>query len=160
MKSEHIVVVSDSHGQFVMLDSIIEYEKPDCFIFLGDGIRDILKICDKYPSLYCHIVSGNCDRTDNFPFLKEFEMCGKNFYLTHGHHECVKSSFATLAGRAITKGADIVLCGHTHIQAKEKYGDLVILNPGSAFEGNYAVLDVSEDNGVIKSDFKNIKEYI
>ena len=156
----HIVVLSDSHGNFTMLDRIIAYENPDCFIFLGDGIKDILKICDKYPSLYCHIVSGNCDMIDNFPFLKEVELCGKNFYLTHGHPECVKSSFATLAGRAITHGADIALCGHTHIRALERFGDLIILKPGSAYEGNYATLDISETTDDIKYDFKNIKEYI
>jgi len=154
-----IVVLSDSHGAAKMLDDIIAFEKPDCFIFCGDGIGDVLKICDKYPYLYCHIVSGNCDRTDNFPLFKEFELCGKNFYITHGHHEFVKSGYMNLASRALNYETDIALYGHTHIQACDKFGDLILLNPGSAYEGNYAVVDISEDSGNVKYDLKNIKGY-
>ena len=153
----HIVVLSDSHGSYVNVERIIEKEHPDGFIFCGDGISDIFKICEKYPSLYCHIVSGNCDRIDNFPLYKDFDMAGKHFYVTHGHMECVKGGYMTLAARALTFESDIVVYGHTHVQMHETFCDMHLLNPGSAREGNYGVIDISENNGKIDIILKNIK---
>jgi len=153
----HIVVLSDVHGMFSYADRIIEKEKPDCFIFCGDGIADILKLCDKYPSLYCHIVTGNCDRIDNFPLFKEFDMCGKHFYVTHGHTDCVKSGYMTLISRAVAFDSDIVLYGHTHIQLYDTFSDMHIMNPGSVLEGNYGVIDISDENGEVSFGLKNIK---
>lgn len=128
-------------------------------MFCGDGISDILRICDKYPDIYCHIVSGNCDRIDNFPLFKEFDMCGKHFYISHGHTECVKSGYMSLASRAMSFDSDIVLYGHTHIQLYDVFGDMHIMNPGSAYEGNYGVIDIFAELDEVKFSLKNIKEF-
>lgn len=158
MSSLHIAVLSDSHGCYSKVEQIILKEKPDCFIFCGDGLNDILAFCEKYPEIYCHIVSGNCDMIDNFPVYKEFEMYGKNFLITHGHMDCVKSGYMTIAMRALSKGADILLFGHTHIPMSTNYNGVEILNPGSVRNGSYAVIDIDEQSGNVQCRLKNIKE--
>ncbi|MBQ8164940.1 MAG: YfcE family phosphodiesterase [Clostridia bacterium] len=156
----HIAVLSDSHGSSLKVEQILLKEKPDCFIFCGDGVSDILSFCDKYPEVYCHIVSGNCDRVDNFPLYKEFDMCGKHFFVTHGHMECVKSGYMTITMRAMSKEADILLFGHTHSPMSTNYGGIVILNPGSVQNGSYGVIDIEESSGNVKCFLRNMKEII
>ena len=52
--------------------------------------------------------------------------------LCHGHTFGVKGGYSAAVNRAGTRGADVLLCGHTHIPRYEDYGGLQLLNPGSA----------------------------
>ena len=150
-----IVVLSDSHGSYENLEKIIEYEMPECFIFCGDGIKDILKLCDKYTMLDCHIVSGNCDYVDCFPLNKCIDVYGKCFYITHGHMECVKSGYMNLLMRAAEQEADIVLFGHTHMPLYDVHKGVYVMNPGSVAVGNYGILKIYDD-GNVSGELRNI----
>jgi len=46
----------------------------------------------------------------------------------------------------------LVVCGHMHeYQGKKKLGKTIIINPGSAFEGKAAIINLDERKGKIKS---------
>ncbi|MBQ8827702.1 MAG: YfcE family phosphodiesterase [Clostridia bacterium] len=148
-----ISVLSDSHGSYEKLEKIIDKEQPDSFVFCGDGIKDILKLCDRYPELDCHIVTGNCDYVDNFPLFKCIDVYGKRFYITHGHMECVKSGYMTLLMRAAEMESDIVLFGHTHMPVYTTHMNIYVMNPGSVSAGSYGILEI-DDKGKVKGELK------
>ena len=63
-----VVVFSDTHGNGVAIDKIIERNKDVReFIFLGDGMREIENAQVKYPDKNFHIVAGNCDSNSMSP---------------------------------------------------------------------------------------------
>ena len=80
--------------------------------------------------IFC--VRGNCDADVDqmvltFPICADYaivELGGSLVYATHGH------IFNPLTPPPLCKG-DILLCGHTHIPAKEAHEKFIYLNPGS-----------------------------
>lgn len=70
------------------------------------------------------------------PYQRELEYGGKRLLLTHGSpwkpyfeylypHETTWSKAAGLQ-------TDYVVCGHTHFQMASKFGEVLVINPGSA----------------------------
>ena len=109
--------------------------------FLGDGISDIEEIASSHPAIFFIAVRGNCDLSYSFlsrPLLKteEITLDGNHILLTHGDLYGVKAGLSELCSLAESRGADIILFGHTHTPL-EKYFSLgersyYIFNPGSA----------------------------
>ncbi len=146
-----LIVVSDIHGRYERLSEVMELHRDaDALIFLGDGLRELLR-ADAYSYPFTvYSVSGNCDSfsafsnyLDNAPeeLILNFE--GYRFYLLHGHTKSVKSGLDRLTVAANSREADVVLFGHTHLTL-EKYlpagseagrGELkkplYLFNPGS-----------------------------
>ncbi len=142
-------IVSDIHGSALYCRKIIESfqcEAADRMIVLGDilyhGPRNDLpeeyspkKVIEMLnplkEKLLC--VRGNCEaEVDqmvlNFPVLADHAILELNkniVFITHGHKYNTSNLPPMSAG-------DILLHGHTHIPACEKYGDITYLNPGSA----------------------------
>ena len=142
------LIVSDVHGCLSSVNRLIEiYEREKCdrFIFLGDilyhGPRNALpdeydtfevaQVLNRYTAqIYC--VRGNCDAEVDqamleFPITADYMQLpieGKVFFATHGHH--FGPDHLPPIG-----SADYLLCGHTHVPACEKIGDIIYLNPGS-----------------------------
>lgn len=102
----------------------------DMIIHLGDCIKDIININEKYkkPMEY---VAGNNDWTANNVYDKTLNILGKKIFITHGHHYSVSYGIDNLYEHALSIGADVVLFGHTHMQKIYYKGDMIILNPGS-----------------------------
>ena len=81
-------------------------------------------------AIYC--VRGNCEAEVDqmvldFPVMAEYALLpvGRNIiYMTHGHHAGEKNP-------PPLKPGDILLCGHTHIPARNAHGGFVYMNPGS-----------------------------
>ena len=107
---------------------------------------------------------GNCDI---FAPLEDEEQTvifdGLKIFMTHGHRYMVKSGYTVAIEKALAKGADILLFGHTHqpvsiiISAGEKVGDtvakkdLLVFNPGSIREGHFGSLTVKSGQALLNN---------
>ncbi|MFA9465501.1 MAG: phosphodiesterase [Velocimicrobium sp.] len=160
------MVASDIHGSFYYCNKMLEaYEREEAnrLILLGDilyhGPRNDLpkeynpkKVIEclnaKSKELLC--VRGNCEAEVDqmvleFPIMAEYAMLvwdNLTLFATHGHiHN--KGNMPPL------KCGDILLHGHTHVQAMEAIGDCWYLNPGSVSipkEGNENSYMIYEDH--------------
>lgn len=124
--------MSDSHGNFRILDHIMQKYHGDIYIHLGDGERELNRIFTMYPDKKIFYIAGNCDFASLSP--GELLLCPDNkttIFATHGHKYGVKYSLETLKKTAAGKGADIILYGHTHSRYLEYDKGVYIMNPGS-----------------------------
>ena len=138
-----IVVFSDGHRRVSNVLKIIERHKnnADLFFFLGDGNDDVDEALTMYPDIKIERVSGNCDFSSVYPASKIIEFGGKRFLITHGHPY-------NLEREAKSVKADICLFGHTHIPYIENIDGIRYMNPGSAANGRYGIID-AEDSGIM-----------
>ena len=143
-------VIADSHGFVGELGNLLmkmEAEGPvDALIHLGDGYGDLHELGAELPPVYQ--VAGNCDffRDDT---LWTITLSGARLVLTHGHKQHVKqrgTEELLLLGKF--ERAQAVLYGHTHVQKAEVRDGVLLLNPGSAESGHYAVLNIRHDGTV------------
>jgi putative phosphoesterase len=126
-----IAVVSDSHRNLYMLDNAIKSAgNVDLIVHLGDCVRDIIKVNEKYkkPVEY---VFGNNDFGISPVYEKVLIKNGIRILLTHGHRYNLYYGVEDLYSKALEVEAQVVLYGHTHIQNVERIGDILFLNPGS-----------------------------
>ena len=137
-----VLVLSDSHG-FSPDGILMRAEadgKIDAVIHLGDGYHDL----DPYRSELPEIVqvAGNCD----FCFSAQAdaalvtELYGVRLLLTHGHTLHVRAGTDALVSRALDEGARAALFGHTHTPLMREENGVLLLNPGAAMQGKYAML--------------------
>ena len=126
-----VLVVSDTHGRHTNLDKILEMVGPmDMFIHLGDVENgefylDVVIECEK------HIIGGNNDFFSDLPREEEFYIGKKKVFITHGHSYGVSAGTEELKRAGISRGADIVMFGHTHRPYLEVGEEITLLNPGS-----------------------------
>ena len=139
-----VLAVSDSHGSFRRLKTVLEQET-DCALvfFLGDGLRDLERVRAGFPGKTFVCVNGNNDwnaegRYEDFAY-KYVE--GHTVVATHGHRCAVRHTLRDLAQKAAAVRADTALYGHTHVPRQEFVGDVLCVNPGALCDGRYAVLD-------------------
>ncbi len=147
-----ILVCSDSHGhRKAMLDAVFDV-KPDMILFLGDGLRDYAAVREAYPDIPLRAVRGNCDIGALELDLDEFVTEGKRIIMAHGHTFGVKYSLDAVTNEALSRRADIMLFGHTHIPYNRTQEGTLLLNPGSIGSGrkSYAVLTI--EHGDVKAD--------
>ncbi|MBQ9030913.1 MAG: YfcE family phosphodiesterase [Parasporobacterium sp.] len=143
-----LLVLSDSHGHDEQLVSIIwEHPEADALIFLGDGERDFdtaLFACrignDK---IVCQ-VRGNCDLASREPDKIVRTFGGVSFLITHGHEQNAKLGVWGLIEEAKKQHCNAVLYGHTHRQSFLEREGITLINPGSAREGRYLIVEVSD----------------
>ena len=141
-------IASDIHGAAGYCRQMLQAfarEKAERLLLLGDLLyhgprndlppeynpKEVIALLNEHASqILC--VRGNCEaEVDqmvlNFPVLAEYawlEWSNRLIFATHGHHFNAQNPPQLQAG-------DILLCGHTHIPACEKCGDLLYINPGS-----------------------------
>ncbi len=145
-----LLIASDIHGDLESMEWVLAaYEKEGCekLLLLGDllyhGPRNnlpktydpkavITLLNDNKDKIMT--VKGNCDgEVDqmvlDFPILADYALVsidGLTIFMTHGHHHNKETPPPLGNG-------DILLHGHTHILACEKFGkNNLYLNPGSA----------------------------
>ena len=146
-----VIVFSDSHGNYDVLEKIMERHKGDgdVFIHLGDGEREFELLTYVYNDKKLLFVSGNCDWGTDKPDYDIVKLGGKTIFFTHGARFGVKGDLNIAKLFARKNEADILLYGHTHI-AETSYDDgLYIMNPGSCGkprEGlpSYGIIDITE----------------
>ena len=142
------LVISDIHGASQALEQALSWKETlgaEKILLLGDvlyhGPRNDLpvpyapkEVAERLNGLKEQIVSvqGNCDAEVDqmvlqFPILADYIILyleGRMVFATHGHvHN--EEHLPPL------KKGDILLHGHTHVQAMEEHEDHLYLNPGS-----------------------------
>ncbi len=149
-----VLVVSDSHRDTQSVIDVIEKEKPEMLIHLGDLETDTseLEAAMQVPVHPCIFIRGNCDGYErNLKPVAVFDLCGHRFFCTHGHRQGVHMSYDNLVYSAEENDCDIALFGHIHQPVDETIGDVHVLNPGSisrprgGSRKSYIVMEMSED---------------
>ena len=115
------LILSDAHGNRPAIERALQLQvhSPDAVFFLGDGLREFFEVDPALSARFA--VAGNCDfflplemgEENRDACFLSFE--GHRILLTHGHLFGVKGGYGRLLSYAQSKGADIVLCGHTHV---------------------------------------------
>lgn len=160
-KAIKLLVISDSHGRADRVREIASRHKDaEAILFLGDGVRD-LELIDPIETRAVCAVRGNCDIFSLFSAEKsEFSeerllVFGEwHILMMHGHTHGVKGGIENALLYAYSKGADILLFGHTHIPV-EKYfpeGSIVggvtltrpmyAFNSGSLGESSFGYIEI------------------
>lgn len=143
-----IMFASDIHGSAYYCRKLLErhqIENPEKLILLGDLLyhgprndlpeeyapKQVITMLNEIKNeLLC--VRGNCEAEVDqmvleFPVLADYMVmfeAGRMFFITHGH-------VYNKEHLPMLKKGDILIHGHTHIQAMEDCGDFVYINPGS-----------------------------
>ncbi|MCI6731451.1 MAG: phosphodiesterase [Lachnospiraceae bacterium] len=143
-----LMFASDIHGSAYYCRKMLERfekEQPEKLILLGDLLyhgprndlpkdyapKEVIGMLNGIKKeLLC--VRGNCEAEVDqmvleFPVLADYMVmfeAGHMFFITHGH-------LFNKEKVPMLKSGDILIHGHTHIQAMEDCGDFFYINPGS-----------------------------
>lgn len=142
-----ILAVSDTHNAPALLASIVRQELPfDELVFCGDGFSDIAR-AELPASFMISAVVGNVDRPQGFcsPEQLVTEIGGKKVLITHGDLFGVKHGLERIRHHGATRGADLVVFGHTHEQYAETSSRPILVNPGSLRQGHYCIIEIEGD---------------
>ena len=128
-----IVVMADSHGKSDVINRIIEKTADigDMFVHLGDGIKDLGGVREKYPSLDIRTVLGNCDYGVTAPMFNLIRVENVTIYAAHGHMHRVNYGTDFIRRSAATYNCRLVMFGHTHCRLQNYEGTTYLFNPGS-----------------------------
>lgn len=140
-----ICICADSHGNYIGLQDMLDIERPQVLLFLGDGERDFNRVDLPYQTKM-YAVSGNCDFMSMEPPSRLIQLEGLRIFMTHGHYFGVKSDIGQLMDRAKEEGVDLVIHGHTHRMDLQKEDGITLLCPGSlgVQTRNYAVVEAQQ----------------
>ena len=109
-----VIAFADIHGDtHNLLKIAAAIEASDGALFLGDGISS-LEILSKEAMEKLVVVRGNCDLFSKFPPDQILEICGRTFFITHGHAYGVKDSLVRLVDVAKQSGANVCMYAHRH----------------------------------------------
>lgn len=143
--SARLLILSDSHGYTGELSNILMKAESmgalDGVIHLGDGYHDLEPYLEHLPPVLR--VSGNCDFAwaEKVEFTRQF---GAPLLLSHGHLYHVKAGYAEYAAYARSLKARAALFGHTHEPYLLDQDGLLLLNPGAAANGRFAILTIDQ----------------
>ena len=146
------LVVSDTHGRDQNFYDVLDIEEPlDGIIHCGDfeGSEGKFALAAGCP---VYFVSGNNDFFSGLQRELEFELDGHTFFVTHGHNYFVSMDLESIKSEGISRGADIIIFGHTHKPVAKNVDGVYLFNPGSlsypSQEGrrsSYLVLSIQDD---------------
>ncbi|MBE6577954.1 MAG: YfcE family phosphodiesterase [Ruminococcaceae bacterium] len=135
------VVISDTHGRVDRIESVLSKNTMrDGVLFLGDCLCDVLDVRDAIS------VRGNCDGlvfSDGADTERMLCFDGVRILMMHGHTHSIKSGTDRAIAYALSKGADVLLYGHTHAREERYYPSgseiagvkserpIYVFNPGS-----------------------------
>lgn len=138
-----LCAASDSHGNFDALCRMLNRQRPECLLFLGDGVREALQAGQVFgvPVL---AVAGNCDLACPEPVTRQPAPAGFPLFLTHGHKFGVKAGLGELERAAEQARAKAAFFGHTHQPLLREKGPIALYNPGSiGRDGTYLAVEIS-----------------
>ncbi|HBF37528.1 MAG TPA: hypothetical protein DDW50_09435 [Firmicutes bacterium] len=126
-----VIMVSDSHGSFGVLQKIVAKETPfDLLIHLGDGIEEILRL-KLMKDFNLDAVAGNNDPRDYFPDHLIMKFGAYRCFMTHGQLYEVDDGLDQLVAAAKREKAAIAFYGHTHEYSDQLYKGVRVINPGT-----------------------------
>lgn len=123
-----IIVFSDTHGDELSLNQMLEYEKSwDDIYCLGDsGFSKAYLTSKEIKS-----VKGNYPFSPNHPYHIRTRIASWLFLFTHGHLYGVKMGLSKLLRQANKDGVQVCGFGHTHRLYLKKKGQVIFFNPGA-----------------------------
>ena len=143
---KRILVFSDSHGDVSGMCKVVErIIGVDLIVHCGDYSKDAVFLRKAYPDIPVISVKGNNEYGFTLDEPSEIiEMDGVKIFVTHGHHEGVKSGTETVINRAAINDCAVCLFGHTHRALCIKENGVLVLNPGSAkgHGGTFGVVEI------------------
>lgn len=145
-----LLILSDSHGRPDRVAEAIRRVKPDGILFAGDGLRDLAHSDLPASAGACPLwaVKGNCDWMispvvigDTVLEAEDEELItveGIRILLMHGHKYGVKGGPGSAIARAVSREADVLVFGHTHIPVElhlspDRTYDIAIEKPLTVF---------------------------
>lgn len=154
---KRILLVSDTHGRDAGLLTVLDREEPfDLLIHLGD-VEGSENLIESFAKCECLFVRGNNDFFTPNPRERELDIGNYHVFMTHGHNYGVSLGYERIVDEAVSRGCEVVLCGHTHKPVDMMVKNVRIMNPGSiSFPrqenhiGTYIVMTVDEE-GEIKA---------
>lgn len=150
-----LLVLSDSHGDFQSLETLIKrHWDIDTIVHLGDGTEEIWQISQLYPHKTYYYVTGNNDDDRDAPEELLLEVDGVKIYLTHGHIFSLRKRKENMAFRAKELGAVVAFFGHTHVFSQEEVDGVLLINPGAVKFGRdkanrYCIVTVNRDGTIV-----------
>lgn len=136
-----LAVFSDSHGNVQTMWNIVDLERPDAIIHLGDSVRDAEELERMIGNITVCIVPGNNDFYCDEAKEKSVRFDGLSLFLCHGHTVSVKMSLLPLATHAKKEQCQAALFGHTHRPFNEVRHGVRLFNPGSIRDGcSYGII--------------------
>lgn len=151
MNTRRIVVISDTHKDFLTLRKIVEkhQQDTDLFLHLGDVEEDVRKIQALYPTLSIRSVRGNCDFGSKSKPVDIVELGCARILFCHGHTMFVAAGTEYLENAAREAGCNVALYGHTHVSFCQYKDGLYVMNPGSPSsprdgKASYGIIDITE----------------
>lgn len=150
-----VLIVSDTHRRNDnYLNALQAAGKIDMLIHCGD-VEGSEYTIEQTAGCEVHMVAGNNDFLSDLPNEEEFSIGRYKVWLTHGHSYRVSMDTSYLKQEALSRGADIVLFGHTHKPMAERIGGVHFINPGSLTyprqEGRkptYAILELDREQNI------------
>lgn len=137
-----LLVLSDSHGRVDRVrEAVSRARGADMILFLGDGLRD-LSLPDADDEARLCAVRGNCDTSlfaDDLPEERFLALGEYHILMMHGHTHDVKYGYARAVAYAASRGADLLIFGHTHeamatyLPAGERIGGVTLAKPMHVF---------------------------
>lgn len=152
-ESMKILIVSDTHRKNnLYLNLVRELWPLDMVIHCGD-LEGAEYTVESSVTCPVHMVAGNNDFFSSAPLEDEFMIGNHRAFLSHGHHYYISMGNELIKDEARSRGADIVLYGHTHRPVIERENGLIVINPGSLTyprqEGHapsYALMTIDEND--------------
>ena len=154
------LVVSDTHGRDQNFYDVLDIEEPlDGIIHCGDfeGSEGRFAMASNCP---VYFVAGNNDFFSDLNREIEFDLEGHHFFVTHGHNYMVSLDLENIRSEGISRGADVIIFGHTHKPVAKELDGVYLFNPGSLSyprqEGrkpSYLLIDI-DFNNMIKYEIK------
>lgn len=156
-KSARLLLVADTHERLPVLRGILRDYGPRCdaLIFAGDGLADFVEYreeaiadgqaCAFLPPVI-FLVAGNGDLPAyrvtsekdpsecvffRIPPIQTADICRQKVLITHGHLHSINFSTEPVVNAARHNGCSVVVYGHTHIPAENRYQSIFAVNPGS-----------------------------
>ncbi|MFR1708476.1 MAG: YfcE family phosphodiesterase [Clostridium sp.] len=161
-----IAFIGDTHHNEKAIEKATEYInslKADMIIHLGDCVEDI-KLIEKNFDGKIQAVAGNCDFSNIYSKEDTIDINGVKIFFTHGDLYNVKNTINSLAIKAQSISADIVLFGHTHIPLREEYRNIIFMNPGSIpkpspwAKGKYiGFIEIDNEGVIVTAELKGIE---
>ena len=154
-----ILVLSDAHGAVAPVTRAIDaHPEARDVIYLGDGVSALEPLPEQYPSRRFIFVRGNNDFGCDCPEECLLEIGGVRIFATPGHRYGIYYGYGELLQQARQTGAQVALCGHTHVAKTLFEEGITLLNPGSVAQprsgqASYGALDLTP-SGVVPLLFR------
>ena len=141
-----VMVVSDTHGNYLAPLTLLNGSGAKMLIHLGDEISDATVI-EHLLDIPLLKVPGNCDQRSTEPRELIETIGGKRFLITHGDIYRVKNGLESIVRKAVAEKVAVALFGHTHTPYVQKQDGVLLVNPGTLMAGSdlksYAILTIT-----------------